>query len=69
MWNSLPAFIRNENNLNNFKLKTYYFRELLGLLLSIPFELVNIVALVFLISTIFILFKLVNTIAIVFSTF
>ena len=41
----------------------------LGLLFSFLFELVSIVALVFLIGTIFILFKLVNIIALVFLIF
>ena len=35
-WNSLPACIRNETNLNNFKclLKTYYFRKAFNNLVS-----------------------------------
>ena len=35
-WNSLPACIRNETNLNNFKclLKTYYFRKVFNNLIS-----------------------------------
>ena len=35
-WNSLPAYIRNETNWNNFKclLKTYYFREAFNNLIS-----------------------------------
>ena len=41
----------------------------LGLLFSFIFELVNIVVLVFLISSIFILFKLVNFIALAFLIF